>query len=264
MQRTYYYETKKSLYFASEAKALLKVCPELRELDMISLGEIFNFGCVLENRSMYSNIFLLPPGSVWTFKKGNSIKKSYYFKPETWERRTPLAKETFCKRFKETFENILPRYFNTDKNIALSVTGGLDSRMILASMNVPHGTLPCYTFGGMYNDCYDVKISRKIAKLCGQTHQVLEVGKKFLREFPDLAEKTVYVTDGNLDVSGAADLYVNKIAREIAPIRMTGNYGSEILRGARHLKALPVCKGLFERNFEKHVNVAANTLAKHL
>ena len=263
MQRTYYYETKRLLYFASEAKALLKACPNLRELDLRSLGEMFSFDCVLENRSLFSNIYLLPPGSVWTFRKGGNIKKSYYFKPETWECLAPLTKETFYNRFKETFKRILPRYFNTGKNIALSLTGGLDTRMILAMMNVPYGSLPCYTFGGMYNDSYDVKISRKIAQLCGQTHQVIEVGKKFLKEFPNLAEKTVFVTDGNMDVSGAADLYVNKIARDIAPLRITGNYGSEILRGTRHLKALPACKGLFEREFEKHVNGASDTLAEH-
>ena len=33
-----------------------------------------------------------------------------------------------------------------------------------------------------------------------------------------------------MDVSGAVELYVNRQAKEIAPIRLTGNYGSEILR----------------------------------
>jgi asparagine synthase (glutamine-hydrolysing) len=46
-----------------------------------------------------------------------------------------------------------------------------------------------------------------------------------------LAEKTVHTSDGAMDVGGAVELYVNRIAREIAPIRLTGNYGSEILRG---------------------------------
>ena len=36
--------------------------------------------------------------------------------------------------------------------------------------------------------------------------------------------------DGCIDVSRSPDLYVNERAREIAPVRMTGNYGDEVLR----------------------------------
>jgi asparagine synthase (glutamine-hydrolysing) len=264
MQRIYYHEGNDTLYFSSEAKSLLMVCPELRQLDKKGLGEVFSFGCVLENRTLFSNISLLSPGSVWTFGNGRRIRRDNYFKSDTWENQLPLEKEDFYKRLKETFVNILPRYFDTKAKIALSLTGGLDTRMIMACMNVQPGELPCYTFGSMYHDNYDVKISRQVAKICQQTHQVLEVGRTFFSEFPSLAEKTVYITDGNLDVSASADLYVNKLAREIAPIRLTGNYGSEILRGTRHLKALPACVGLFESSFEKQINtVAAETLREN-
>jgi asparagine synthase (glutamine-hydrolysing) len=34
-----------------------------------------------------------------------------------------------------------------------------------------------------------------------------------------------------MDVTGSVELYVNRLARAIAPIRLTGNYGSEIVRG---------------------------------
>ena len=37
---------------------------------------------------------------------------------------------------------------------------------------------------------------------------------------PFLAEKTVYITDGAMNVSGAADLFANQRAREIAPVRL--------------------------------------------
>jgi asparagine synthase (glutamine-hydrolysing) len=263
MQRIYYHESKDAFYFSSESKSLLRGCPGLRALDMKSLGEVMSFGCVLENRTLFSNISLLPTSSVWTFRNGKAVRKNNYFKQAIWENQQSLGKEAFYNQFRETFVNILPRYFHTKNKIALSLTGGLDTRMILSCMNVPSGGLPCYTFGGMYRDCFDVKVARKVAAACHQTHKVLEVGKKFFSEFPSLAEKTIYITDGNLDVSGSADLYVNRLAREIAPVRITGNYGSEILRGARHLKALPVCTGLFDGDFEKHISAAADTLSEN-
>ncbi len=263
MQRTYCHENEDALYFSSEAKALLSACPELRRLDMKSLGEVFSFGCVLENRSLFSGVFLLPSGSAWICKEGKSIRKERYFMPDQWENQPSMEKEEFYKTLRQVFVNILPRYFDTNNKIALSLTGGMDTRMILSYMNFAPGQLPCYTFGGMYRDCYDVKVARKVADVCRQTHRVLELDRKFFLEFPNLAEKTVYITDGSLDVTGSVELYVNRQAREIAPVRLTGNYGSEIMRGAVHLKAQPARDGLFSAGFEKYVHSAAETLRKN-
>ena len=46
MQKIFYYEARDSFYFSSEAKALLKVCPELRALDMQGVAEMLSCNCV--------------------------------------------------------------------------------------------------------------------------------------------------------------------------------------------------------------------------
>jgi len=112
----------------------------------------------------------------------------------------------------------------------MSLTGGLDSRMLLAWAGAEPGSLPCYTFGGPYRDCADVRIARHLAALAGQPHTTLPIRDDFFRDFSALAERTVYLSDGTMDVSGAVELHANARAREIAPVRVTGNYGSEILR----------------------------------
>ena len=114
MQRIYYHERKDALYFSSEAKSLLKVRPELRHFDMKSLGEVFNFGCALENRSLFSGVSLLPPGSVWHFENG-TVRKETYFQPGAWENQSPLEKEAFYKTFRETFIEVLPKYFDNTR-----------------------------------------------------------------------------------------------------------------------------------------------------
>jgi asparagine synthase (glutamine-hydrolysing) len=113
----------------------------------------------------------------------------------------------------------------------MSLTGGLDGRMIMAYAKAGPGALPCYSFGGPYRDCCDVKIARRVARLSRQSHRTIPVDGRFFGEFPGLAEKAVYVSDGAMDVTGAVELYVNQLARAIAPVRLTGNYGSEIVRG---------------------------------
>ncbi|OPY15879.1 MAG: Asparagine synthetase (glutamine-hydrolyzing) 2 [Syntrophus sp. PtaB.Bin138] len=259
MQRIYYHENKDEFLFSSEAKALLRIRPGLRNLDNRGLGEYISCGCVLENRTLFSNIYLLPGGAKWTFQDGRCTNKSSYFYPGSWEDQPILDKETYYSRLKHTFQNILPRYFNSKEAVGMSLTGGLDTRMIMACINRPSGRLPCYTFGGMYRDSYDVKISRKVAEVCNQPHYTLTLGKEFLNKFPELAEKSVYISDGYLDAASAYELYLNKLAREIAPIRITGNGGSEILRSVRAFKATAPCNGLLNPDFDDYIRKAADT-----
>lgn len=255
-QRMYYYEIKDKLIFSSEAKAILKICPECRSLRMDSLGQFFSFNCVLENKTLFENIYLLPGASKWIINKNRNIKKETYFHPDEWENQSTIDNKLSYEKIRNTFINILPRYFPPGENIALSLTGGFDTRIILANRDNPPGSLPCFTFGGMYRDCYDVKVARKVATACNQTHQTLKLDKKFLSMFPDLAEKVVYISDGALDLGGVPNLYVNKLVRKIAPIRMTGNYGQEVLQAYRAFKPGPPCSEIFNKDFLKNIYLA--------
>jgi len=228
--RIYYHESPDGFYFASEAKALLKVLPGLRQLDLQGLGEWFSCGCVLQNRSLFSGISILPGGSAWTFSRDGKREKRCYFKPNTWESQPPLGAEEYYEHLRDTFPRVLKRYLRASQPIGMSLTGGLDGRMIMAWADSKPGELPCYTFNGPYHDCLDFQIGRRVAAACGQPHHVIQIDDRFLKEFPSLAEKAILVSDGEMDVTGAVELYVNRLTREIAPIRLTGNYGSEIIR----------------------------------
>lgn len=259
MQRVYYHEGENEVLFSSEAKSILKIRPGLRNIRMESLGEFFSCGCVLENKTLFRGIFLMPGGSVWTFGREGSIKKRQYFKPEEWENQSPLDEKTFYYRLKETFTYVLPRYFSPEGKVGLSLTGGVDTRMMLACIDIKPGSLPCYTFGGPYRDSFDVKVSRKIADAYGQSHSTIRLDNKFMSSFPELAERVVYITDGYLEMSGTPNLYVNRLARELAPIRLTGNYGQEVLRRYIAFRPSPPSENLFSQEFLQYVRNARHT-----
>jgi len=254
MQRIYYHENENAFYFSSEAKSLLKALPSLHEMDLQAIGEYFTLNCVIENRTFFSNIFLLPAGSVWSFASGNVLKKRY-FEPSSLENQPILEKDQFFKELGETFCKILPRYFS-GKSIGMALTGGLDTRMILACFNADEGELPCFTYGGMYRDSMDVRIARRVAKLCNQTHQVIRLDEKYLSEYPAQVERAIFLTDGLSDVCTSDEVYLNKIARQIAPIKMTGKFGSQVLRGTNLLKAIEPNEGLIDHDFRRYISLA--------
>jgi asparagine synthase (glutamine-hydrolysing) len=62
-----------------------------------------------------------------------------------------------------------------------------------------------------------------------------------------------------MDVTGAVELYANRIARQIAPVRLTGNYGSEILRGNVAFRPRKLTETLLEPEFAQSVRTAGAT-----
>jgi len=257
MHRLCYHQSRDGFYFAAEAKAILAVRPELRCADERSLGEFVACSCVLENRTIFKDIHLLPGGSAWTFRNATLDGKAIYFQPKEWEEQMSLRGEDYYRELRDVFARNLPLYFSGAERAGMTVTGGLDTRLIMAWHNAEAESLPCYTFGGMLRECGDVRIGRRIAHMYGQRHEVIPIAAEFLSRFPHYAERSVYFTEGGVDVYRASDLYVSEKARKIAPAKVVGTYGSEIIRRAIMFKAIPPPERLFRPNFMVAVRQAA-------
>ena len=228
--RVYTRRERDGLYFATEAKALLRLLPALRRFDRLGLAQTMSMGCTLGTRTLFEGIDTLAPGSMCRINRDGTVHERRYFDAKTWESQPELDAAAFGERLAEVFSRIVPRYLRGPGACAMSLTGGLDGRMLLAWARPGAGELPCYTFDGAYRECHDVRIARAVARAIAQPHATVPVDAEMLGRFAALAEKCVYVSDGAMDVSGAVEVHVNRAARAIAPIRLTGNYGSEIMR----------------------------------
>jgi asparagine synthase (glutamine-hydrolysing) len=252
MERIYWHRTKDAFYFASEAKALLRILPELREFDVDGVAEFLTFGCTLGSRTLFRDIQLLPGGSLWSFQGGN-CHRGKYFSPESWESQPVLSAESFEAEFEETFKRILPRYFESESRIGISLTAGLDTRMIMACRPETAEKPVCYTYSGEKRDTLDALLAARVAEVCGLEHQILRIGPDFFSNFASHVDRTVYVTDGSLGSLGAHEIYLNDQARALSPVRMTGVFGGEILRGVSMFKPLHLARRLVNADLAETV-----------
>lgn len=263
--RVYYHEDADVLVAASEAKAILKVFPETRRISARGLGEYASCGYVLQNRSLFEGIDLLPPGSLWIKRRHSVVQKGVYFDRSSWEASKSLSENEFCGIALETLRRVLPRYLKGASKVGMSLTGGLDSRIIMALARPSPSLVECYTHRGPFHECADASVGRRVAQVCGLSHRLIHVADEFLNRFEDLARQCVVVTDGAMDVSGAAGLYANRIARhEIAPIRLTGNYGGQILRGLVELKSRKSVWTFLDSSLSSEMRSATETLRGEL
>jgi asparagine synthase (glutamine-hydrolysing) len=259
VDRIYWHEADGEFYFASEAKALLRILPELREFDIESVAQFLTFGCTLEERTLFRSINTLPGGSVWSFGDGNCERRKY-FSPEIWEAQPVLLGEAYVAKFEGTLKKILPRYFKSESKIGISLTAGLDSRMIMACRPATAYQPICYTFTGETGRTLDDRLAARVANTCSCEHQLIRIGREFFSDFAAHADRTVYVTDGCFGILGAHEIYLNRKARCLSPVRLTGNYGSEVLRSMSTFKAIPLSRSLFAREFGNTLNFSSVSL----
>lgn len=260
MERCYLWEGDDTLLFSSDAKAILRAVPESRAFDLDGVAEQVTYGCTLQNRTLFNGISRLPAASCWTFEKGTCVRKSIYFNPREWEDQEELLETDFHEQFRQTFSDVVRKYRGIEGSVGLSLTGGWDSRMILAGWNALPGEVPCYTFCGETGETKDLALARKIAAIARQEHHPLRLDDDFFNNFSGLAEETVRVTSGACGLWDSHEIFLNRKAREIRPVRMTGNFGSEVIREVNGFKDLGLDRSLLLPDFLPHMDRAKATM----
>lgn len=267
MSRVYLHEGEEEFLFASEAKALLRIRPALRTIDPKGLAQYLRFNCVMGGMTLFQRVSLLPPASSWIFNRGRLAQKQSYFSFEEWEQQTILNKGEFYEKFEETATRVFPSYMEGTQPVGLSLTAGLDTRAILVASNESKQALTCYTFGGTWGETFDIRAARKLAALCDYPFEAIKLNEEFLRDFPDLARQCVYISDGTLDACGAHDVYFNRLVRKFAPIRLTGKFGSEVVRTRRLIGSGDFPRALLQPGFAPFLDTARTfdqiTRARH-
>ena len=261
LERIYFHETADGLYFASEAKALLRVLPGLRVLDDAGIAQFLAFGCTHGQQTLFRGVSLLEGGSLWSFERGET-RKQRYLTPACLEKQPVMSQEAFNDEFASTFKTALPRYIGNGEGLGISLTAGLDTRMIMACLPATPVRPLAYTFSGQRERTLDERIAARVAAARGLDHHVLRIGADFLSDYGRYVDKTVHITDGGFGATGAHEVYLNAKARELAPIRLTGNFGSEVLRSMSTFKPLGLSRDMFGSDFGAVVASSARPVAK--
>jgi asparagine synthase (glutamine-hydrolysing) len=235
--RLYVFEKSGTVYLASEARALLAVLPELRSFDDKGVAHFLTFGSVLAGRTLFRGLHHLGGAVLWRINAATAIERTRYFTPAQWESMPPLSPADYESQFDTAFLEAVRDQLHDAPRVGLSLTGGLDTRMILAAMPRSLRPAAAYTYAASgQTRLLDARIAAEAAGLVGLEHRVLALGDEFLRDFPRQLDRTVRSTDGCSGVLGSHEIWLSEQARAIAPLRLTGNYGSEILRSMSTFK----------------------------
>ncbi|OHB66871.1 MAG: asparagine synthase (glutamine-hydrolyzing) [Planctomycetes bacterium RBG_13_60_9] len=121
------------LIFASEIKSIFAIDGVRRELDPVSLDQIFTFWTVLPGRTAFRDIQELPPGHYLKVSHG-AVERRKYWEIPIYSREEQLEEpiETTCDRIADLLTDSIRIRLRADVPIGCYVSGGLDSSGVAA------------------------------------------------------------------------------------------------------------------------------------
>jgi len=155
-------------------------------LDEFSLLEFIHFQrlhgeATYDNMGKYLTSASILKINIRTFE----IKKLFYWLPDFQKGKN---KNDLEMQFISITQDVLKKRTEKHRNVALLLSGGMDSRYVVACSNK---RLNCYTIGDYFNN--EVMIAEKVAKLKNFPHFFLKREEKY---YWKIFEKSVYIGSG--------------------------------------------------------------------
>jgi asparagine synthase (glutamine-hydrolysing) len=191
------------------------------------LNSFLILGYPLENRTWFKSVSLLPTGSVltWNLKECRGKCNRYWWWSDIEQNKLSLNEDEIIDGLGYLFKKAVNK--RSKGNIGITLSGGLDSRAILAAIKDPPNDFNAVTFG--LRNCEDIRLARHAAKIKGVNHQVFELSESnwLINKF-----KSVWIVDGHLDISHMHATSNLSEYRGIMEYNLNGYAGDLILGGS--------------------------------
>jgi asparagine synthase (glutamine-hydrolysing) len=228
--RTHYYASfDKTFIFAPEPKAILKYPGFKKELNEEAVAEFFAIGENWGEKTFFKGINVMGPATIITIS-GSGVTKENYWRL-TYEPDYERSEDQFVDDLIRTLRNAVKIRMKDPLRYGVSLSGGLDSRTVIAAMpQEQRARLTACTFG--QDNCDEIKCARKAAKKAKvKEHIVLDVKPE---EIVNDAEMDVRITDGRLLLAMAFVHEKYKKYGEKVDVMLDG-YALDLTLGGFHL-----------------------------
>lgn len=162
-----------NLVWSSELKGFLGHKDFKINIDGKAVQQFFDIGYLLENRTWFDAIELVPPSSVLSFniKKSKTEINHYWSWSEIKPIKGSIDEREIAEELGRLFSQSVRKRVNKGERIGITLSGGLDSRAILAAVPEVYKPLHTFTFG--QEGCDDIRIAKKASEIKRAEHHAL-------------------------------------------------------------------------------------------
>ena len=230
----YYRIDGKSLYFGSEMRAVRAGMPERLEVDPTSLNLFLRYRYTPSPYTIIKGIRKLAPGTKLTVEKGScEVKRWYQSKPTPFK--PPKSAAQAREELLSLYQAAIKRQLISDVPVGLLLSGGLDSGLLLALMNLNGKAWPTYTvgYGSSFADD-ELEDAAATARILGSNHTSISISRD---TFEKTLPKIVECLEEPIASSSVVPMYfVCQRARQDVKVALVGQGPDELFGGyKRHL-----------------------------
>jgi asparagine synthase (glutamine-hydrolysing) len=230
----YYRIEGNTLYFGSEMRPVRAAMQGKAEIDTTALNLFLRYRFTPAPYTIVKGIKKLAPGTKLTVQNGHcEVSRWYRFKPEPFApaRSPDEAKEELLSLYKVAIK----RQLISDVPVGLLLSGGIDSGLLLALMNLNGKSWPTYTVG--YGTSFaddELADAEETARVLGSKHTSVKIDKA---TFEEVLPKIVATLEEPIAASSIVPMYfVCQRARQDVKVALVGQGPDELFGGyRRHL-----------------------------
>ena len=230
----YYRIDDDALYFGSEMRPIRATMQGRAEIDTTALNLFLRYRFTPSPYTILKGVHKLAPGTKLTVENGScEVSRWYNFKPEPFSpAKSPAeAKEELLALYKDAIK----RQLISDVPVGLLLSGGIDSGLLLALMNLNGKTWPTYTvgYGSSFADD-ELADGAETARVLGSKHTSVLISRS---TFEEALPKIVTALEEPIAASSIVPMYfVCERARQDVKVALVGQGPDELLGGyRRHL-----------------------------
>lgn len=216
----FYFCSGKKIIFGSEIKTILSVI-QTPSIDPDSLFLYSYLGYVPTPRTIYKDIFQLPPGSTLSFSRSGLKIHQYY--------------DLFSQRYSgaldldSLLDTVVARQAIADVPVGLLLSGGLDSSILAYYLTRQQRDVQSFSISFADADFNEGHHAAQVAKLLGTNHYDANyAAADLLADFPVIQK---LMDQPYADPSLFPTYHVDKLASQHVKVAMSGDGGDEVFAG---------------------------------
>jgi len=222
------------LYFGSEIRPIRATMQGRAEIDTTALSLFLRYRFTPSPYTILKGVRKLAPGTKLTVENGVcQVSRWYRFKPEPFSPNKSLAEAR--AELLSLYKDAIKRQLISDVPVGLLLSGGIDSGLLLALMNLNGNEWPTYTVGyGMSFADDELADAAETARVLGSKHTSVTLTRS---TFEEALPKIVDALEEPIATSSIVPMYfVCERARQDVKVALVGQGPDELFGGyRRHL-----------------------------
>jgi asparagine synthase (glutamine-hydrolysing) len=222
------------LYFGSEMRAVRATTPDWAEIDPTSLNLFLRYRYTPSPYTMLKGVHKLAPGTKLTIQNGScQLSRWYRIKPLPFA--PPKSPGEAREELLALYKAAIKRQLISDVPVGLLLSGGIDSALLLALMNLNGSSWPTYTVGYGSSFAHDeLADGAETARILGSKHTAVAITRS---TFEQTLPKIVACLEEPIAASSIVPMYfVCERARQDVKVALVGQGPDELFGGyPRHI-----------------------------